>query len=71
MPSPLSPSDLGHAVPVIDILAALQACWDMALAAGSKVLALTVPECAARVEQLDSARRALNAAIFGHDQPDL
>ncbi|KND89493.1 hypothetical protein TOPH_05920, partial [Tolypocladium ophioglossoides CBS 100239] len=63
-------NDLGSLVPVHRILAALEANWDIPLANGSKLLALTVPECHARLEWLDDNRRHLNSGILAHKQPN-
>jgi len=41
----------------------------MVLAKGSKLLALTVPECAMRMGWLDDARDELNQMILAHQAP--
>ncbi|KAH7329083.1 SGNH hydrolase-type esterase domain-containing protein [Stachybotrys elegans] len=61
---PPSDSDLGRGRLSEDIFNALRDVWDIALVKPSKVLALTVPECYARIGWLDSARADLNAAIM-------
>lgn len=43
----------------------------MVLAKGSKLLALTVPECAMRMGWLDDARDELNQMILAHQAPRL
>lgn len=67
----LAPSDLANMASAHDVFNALKTSWDMALAKGSKVLALTVPECHAKVKWLNASRRALNASILAHEQTNL
>ncbi|KAJ6007863.1 hypothetical protein N7540_011839 [Penicillium herquei] len=67
---PTSDSDLGYQRNVDEIYTGLQEAWNIALESGAKVLALTIPECKARSEKLDSARAQLNAAILAHEQKD-
>ncbi|KAM5344487.1 hypothetical protein ACJ41O_013023 [Fusarium nematophilum] len=64
-------NDLGHMLAVDRIYDALQSHWSMATAKGSKVLALTVPECKAKPEWLELNRLELNQNILGHSQPDV
>jgi hypothetical protein len=54
-----------------DTFQALQERWHAVLAKGSKVLALTVPECAAKVGWLDEARDELNESIRAHKERNL
>ncbi|PFH55847.1 hypothetical protein XA68_17516 [Ophiocordyceps unilateralis] len=61
-------NDLAYANEAPDIFDALQSCWDMAIARGAKVLALTVPECQARSKWVDETRRKLNDMILAHKQ---
>ncbi|KAH7026331.1 SGNH hydrolase-type esterase domain-containing protein [Microdochium trichocladiopsis] len=56
-------NDLGWGTPISDIKQALEKCWDIALAKGSKVLALTVPETKYNRDKLISQREELNAFI--------
>ncbi|KAJ5886099.1 SGNH hydrolase [Penicillium subrubescens] len=59
-------NDLGFGNDPDKIYAALQGCWNVVLATGGKVLALTVPECAADSAILDQRRTELNSYILGH-----
>ncbi|KAL4888790.1 SGNH hydrolase [Aspergillus ambiguus] len=59
-------NDLGHGYPCARIFPALQDAWHVALGAGAKVLALTVPECAAVSNRLDDKRGELNSQILGY-----
>ncbi|ODA83972.1 hypothetical protein RJ55_02490 [Drechmeria coniospora] len=52
------------------IVDALKACWDIPLAKGSKVLALTVPESRPKPDWLVSSRREINDGILAHRQPN-
>ncbi|KAM4059772.1 GDSL-like lipase/Acylhydrolase family protein [Hirsutella rhossiliensis] len=61
-------NDLAYSISPHAIFNALKTCWDLALANGSKVLALTVPECAAKSASLDATRRGLNASILNYKQ---
>ena len=54
-----------------DTFKALQELWALALASGSKVLALTVPDCSMRVSWLDEARAEVNRQILSHEEPNL
>ncbi|POR36519.1 Uncharacterized protein TPAR_03209 [Tolypocladium paradoxum] len=56
--------------PAHKIMSALQAHWNIPLAKGSKVLALTVPEGRVRFDWLENARRQLNSCILAHKQPN-
>jgi hypothetical protein len=53
-----------------DIYLALQDAWTIALESNSKVLALTVPECHARLQTLDDSRDQLNEMIKTHQEPN-
>lgn len=64
-------SDLGRGYPCSKIFPALKEAWKVALDSGAKILALTVPECAAINKRLDSARDELNALILNHDEERL
>lgn len=59
-------SDLGDGNPADMIYYALKDCWDIALATGANVLALTVPECGVKSESLDTRRNTLNSHILEH-----
>ncbi|KJZ78405.1 hypothetical protein HIM_02443 [Hirsutella minnesotensis 3608] len=59
-------NDLASLVPVDHIVFALKACWNTLIDMGCKVLALTVPECHAKVDWLDLNRRGLNLSILAH-----
>ncbi|KOS16897.1 hypothetical protein ESCO_004747 [Escovopsis weberi] len=61
-------NDLASRIPVKVISQALTDIWDLALLKGSKVLALTVPECQVRVDWLDENRVSLNRHILNHQQ---
>ncbi|PKY05169.1 SGNH hydrolase [Aspergillus campestris IBT 28561] len=60
-------NDLGYGYAPERIYPALQDAWNVALTGGSKVLALTIPECAAKNAALDSKRADLNARILAHE----
>lgn len=45
------------------IVDALEACWSIPLAKGGKVLALTIPECAAHRAPGRAKREAVNQAL--------
>jgi hypothetical protein len=65
-------SDLGYGVfPIPQIFEALKAAWAIPLSHGAKVLAMTIPECAAVSERLDKKRDELNALILGHQTENL
>ncbi|CEJ55729.1 hypothetical protein PMG11_01967 [Penicillium brasilianum] len=59
-------NDLGYGNGPDKIYSALQESWNVVLATGGKVLALTVPECAAESAILDQRRAQLNSAILAH-----
>ncbi|KAJ5246410.1 SGNH hydrolase [Penicillium chermesinum] len=61
-------NDLGYGKTPEEIYAGLQTSWNVALDAGAKLLALTVPECAVRSEQLIGRRAELNELILSHGQ---
>lgn len=54
-----------------DIYSSLQKVWDIPLSHGTKVLALTVPECADCGEAFDNRTRDLNAMIMNHSADNL
>ncbi|KAJ5599941.1 hypothetical protein N7450_001008 [Penicillium hetheringtonii] len=66
------PGDLvtspGHGRASDDIFYALKKTWSAALSSGAKVLALTIPECAAKVISLDTRRNELNRLILSHTE---
>jgi len=62
----LSHSDLGYGFDSEKIYAGLQDSWGVVLRSGAKVLSLTIPECQARVKNLDLRRSALNKLILDH-----
>jgi len=65
-------NDLGYGVfPIPQIFEALKAAWAIPLSHGAKVLAMTIPECAAVSERLDKKRDELNALILGHQTENL
>jgi hypothetical protein len=59
-------SDLGYGFGSENIYAGLQDSWAVVLQSGAKVLSLTIPECQARVKNLDLRRSALNTLILEH-----
>jgi hypothetical protein len=59
-------SDLGYGNRADMIYYALKDCWDVALANGANVLALTVPECGVKSKPLDIRRDTLNSHILEH-----
>ncbi|KAJ5548555.1 hypothetical protein N7513_005789 [Penicillium frequentans] len=59
-------NDLGYGFDSEKIYAGLQDSWDVVLRSGAKVLSLTIPECQARVKNLDLRRSALNKLILDH-----
>lgn len=63
-------SDLAFNVPPERIFDSLRGVYDSAIAKGSKVLALTVPDCATKSDRLDGQRRRLNDAILSHQAPN-
>ncbi|KAJ5665518.1 uncharacterized protein N7477_007966 [Penicillium maclennaniae] len=64
-------SDLGVGHRVDQIYHALEDCWNVALSSGAKVLAMTVPECAAKVDSLDKKRNTLNSHILRRESEQL
>ncbi|KZL69126.1 GDSL-like lipase/acylhydrolase, partial [Colletotrichum tofieldiae] len=63
-------NDLAYNVPPERIFESLRRVYDSAIAKGGKVLALTVPECAVKDDELDSRRRRLNNTILSHQSPN-
>ncbi|KAJ6115199.1 hypothetical protein N7486_000977 [Penicillium sp. IBT 16267x] len=59
-------NDLGYGFDSENIYASLQDSWAVVLQSGAKVLSLTIPECEARVKNLDLRRSALNTLILEH-----
>ncbi|KAF4962671.1 hypothetical protein FSARC_9232 [Fusarium sarcochroum] len=59
-------NDLAYGVPTDNIFAALIDIYDVALSRESKVLALTVPECASKAEESTRARNELNERILNN-----
>jgi len=57
-------SDIGLGFPADRIFTELEKVWEVPLGSGSKVLALTVPECSAKKERLDNRRNELNKKIL-------
>lgn len=53
------------------IYSALEDCWGVALSTGAKVLAMTVPECAAKSFKLDMNRDTLNSQILEQESEQL
>ncbi|KAH7171062.1 SGNH hydrolase-type esterase domain-containing protein [Dactylonectria macrodidyma] len=62
-------NDMAYGISPTSVYESLQKAWDIPLSKGSKVLALTVPECHARSEKLDKRRDELNRSIMTHRQP--
>jgi hypothetical protein len=60
-------SDLGYGLESEKIYAGLQDSWDVVLQSGAKVLSLTIPECQARIRNLDLRRSGLNTLILNHE----
>lgn len=63
-------NDLAYGISTTSIYESLQETWNIALSKGSKVLALTVPECESRSEKLTKRRDELNRSIMNHQQPN-
>ncbi|KAH7176997.1 SGNH hydrolase-type esterase domain-containing protein [Dactylonectria macrodidyma] len=63
-------NDLGRLLSVEKVFDALKSYWNTAIMNGSKVLALTVPECQAKPEWLEINRHGLNQQILFHSQPN-
>ncbi|KAH7128007.1 SGNH hydrolase-type esterase domain-containing protein [Dactylonectria estremocensis] len=63
-------NDLGRLVAVDRVIEALRSYWNKAIRNGSKVLALTVPECKAKPEWLETNRHELNQQILTHSHPN-
>ncbi|RDA83033.1 hypothetical protein CP532_6886 [Ophiocordyceps camponoti-leonardi (nom. inval.)] len=61
-------NDLAYANEAADIFDALEACYNLVIARGGSVLALTVPECATKSSWVDETRRSLNDKILAHRQ---
>ncbi|KAF7134137.1 hypothetical protein CNMCM5793_005816 [Aspergillus hiratsukae] len=59
-------NDLGRRYPTSKIYPALQEVWEVALANGANVLALTIPECSAVSTTLDKNRNEVNSSILAH-----
>ncbi|KAH6980681.1 SGNH hydrolase-type esterase domain-containing protein [Ilyonectria sp. MPI-CAGE-AT-0026] len=63
-------NDLGRLLSVDKVFHALESHWNTAIGNGSKVLALTVPECKAKPEWLVVNRNELNQQIMSHSRPN-
>jgi len=61
-------SDLGCGRGPDDIFPPLKATWGVALAGGSKILGLTVPEVFVKSPTLDEKRDSVNASIMGYNK---
>jgi hypothetical protein len=57
-------SDLGMSLQADRVFTELEKVWQVPLESGSKVLALTVPECSAKQERLVARRNELNKRIL-------
>ncbi|KAJ6107851.1 SGNH hydrolase [Penicillium sp. IBT 18751x] len=64
-------NDLGVGQRVDLIYHALEDCWNVALSSGAKVLAMTVPECAAKLDSLDTKRNTLNSHILKRESEQI
>jgi hypothetical protein len=65
------PSDLGIGFPADRIFGELEKAWRAPLETGSKVLALTVPECHVRTASLNAKRDDLNKRILEYKAKNL
>ncbi|CAM1506812.1 Fc.00g064530.m01.CDS01 [Cosmosporella sp. VM-42] len=63
-------NDLGYGISAAKIYQALQTVWSISISKGSKVLALTVPECESKSERLVQRRDELNLNILTHQEPN-
>ncbi|KAJ6445924.1 hypothetical protein O9K51_00689 [Purpureocillium lavendulum] len=63
-------NDLASHHPPQNILSSLRKCWNIPLSQGSKVLALTLPECRFRDQYVEHDWAWLNTSILSHTQPD-
>ncbi|RCI15564.1 hypothetical protein L249_3498 [Ophiocordyceps polyrhachis-furcata BCC 54312] len=61
-------NDLAYAHEAADIFDALESCYNLVIARGGRVLALTVPECSAKLAWIDETRKSLNESILAHRQ---
>lgn len=67
-------NDLGWGHGADEMYEHIQKVWDIPLSHGTKVLALTVPECGAKPmcsQELTDRRDAFNNYILGHEQENL
>lgn len=64
-------NDLGSGRDAESTFAALREVYDVAFSHDAQVLALTVPECAARSKSLDAERDSLNKLIKGSKSDSL
>ncbi|CAI7659658.1 unnamed protein product [Penicillium pancosmium] len=64
-------NDIGYGKSYEDIYAGLKKSWMMALTSGAKVLALTIPECAAKFARIDKNRNEVNRLILAHQEDGL
>ncbi|KAJ4003451.1 hypothetical protein NW766_012384 [Fusarium irregulare] len=58
--------DIGYGVPTEKIFSSLTKTYDLARGKGSKVLALTVPECGSKYAKATATRNELNKSILNH-----
>lgn len=64
-------SDIGYWFPPKDIYGFLKEAWAIPLSRGTKVLALTVPECKSQSQLATDTRNELNRLILQHKEPNL
>ncbi|KHN99937.1 Esterase, SGNH hydrolase-type [Metarhizium album ARSEF 1941] len=63
-------NDLAYMIPPQQMYESFQATWDVALAKGTKVLALTIPESKAQPAWVVENRSEINSLILAHRQPN-
>ncbi|EFZ00327.2 GDSL-like Lipase/Acylhydrolase [Metarhizium robertsii ARSEF 23] len=61
-------NDLAYMVPPEEMYKSFQANWDIALAKGSKVLALTIPESRSKPAWVIQNRSEINSSILAHEE---
>ncbi|KAJ4130993.1 hypothetical protein NW768_006533 [Fusarium equiseti] len=59
-------NDIGYGIPTEKIFSSLTKTYDLARGKGSKVLALTVPECGSKYAKATATRNELNKSILNH-----
>jgi hypothetical protein len=64
-------SDIGYGIPTEKIFSSLTKTYDLARGKGSKVLALTVPECGSKYAKATATRNELNKCILNHKKTKL